>query len=51
MYYFMRNGKLHKNPAPLRCSAIREGERLIGSIPEGYKLCFKEEERVEQRRE
>jgi len=50
MYYFMKNGKLHKNPVPFECPVVREGERLYGSIPEGCKLCekcFKEKERIE----
>ena len=54
MYYFMKNGKLHKNPAPLRCTVVREGERLYGFIPEGCELCpqcFKEKEIDEQRPE
>jgi len=51
MNYFYKNGKLHKLPVPLRCSAIREGERLYGSIPRDSELCpdcFREEERREQ---
>ena len=54
MNYFMKNGKLHKNPIPFECPVIREGELLYGSIPEGYELCpkcFKEKEPVEQRPE
>jgi len=50
MNYFMKNGKLHKNPAPFGCSVVREGERLFGFIPKGCMLCeqrFKEKESIE----
>jgi len=51
MNYFYKNGKLHKLPVPLRCSAIREGERIHAFIPRDSELCpdcFTEEERREQ---